>query len=84
VNKLPVGQGLRNARLHVGLKQAEVCRRGGFRKAQVSSWEGGGGVPNLESFCGLSEAMGIEPWKLLRHICKLRKIKAAQDAAVAA
>ena len=68
-----LGRTLRHLRESAGLSQAELARRSGVGKSQLSKYESGKELPKLETLARLLEALGIEPLTLfysehlLRH-----------------
>ena len=54
------GDLLREARLRAGLTQAELAERAGTARSQVSRYERGDVLPNLETLRRLIRACGLE------------------------
>lgn len=69
---LPIGATVRALRLHRGLSRMALAKAMGVFPIWISKTELGRTTPTLDSIFRLSEALGIEPWRLIRHACKMR------------
>ena len=56
-----LGTALRTIRESAGLAQAEVARRAGLGKSQLSKYENGKELPKLETLERILEVLGAEP-----------------------
>lgn len=74
MDNLPMGQAIRNIRIHRKLLPCELARKMLCPRSYVFKVENGFllsiGIDNLARF---AVALDIEPWKLVRYACKLRK-----------
>jgi transcriptional regulator with XRE-family HTH domain len=57
---------LRRLRQEAGLSLAEVSRRTGIDKSQLSRLESGRSVPTVERLRQLGEIYGVAAWKILQ------------------
>lgn len=57
---------LRRLRQEAGLSLAEVSRRTGIDKSQLSRLESGRSVPTVERLRQLGEIYGVASWKILQ------------------
>jgi len=60
-----VGRNIRRARQAAGLGKAELAERAGVHWTVVVAYEGGQGVPILETFVSIAMALGVSPCELL-------------------
>lgn len=60
-----VGRNLRRTRQAAGLSKAELADRAGVHWTVIVAYEGGQGVPILESFVKIAIALGVSPCELL-------------------
>lgn len=72
MDDLPIGYAIKNVRESRKLTQLQVAERMGCDRAHVSRHELDRARPSLESFVRLCDAMGAEPWRVLRFMCRLR------------
>lgn len=75
-----LGRTLRDLREAAGLSQAELARKAGMGKSQISKYEGGKELPKLESLERLLAVLGTDPLTLfytahlLRHRAEISPI----------
>ena len=60
-----VGRNIRRTRQGAGLTKRELAERAGLDWTVVGAYEGGYGVPILESFVKIAVALGVSPCELL-------------------
>jgi transcriptional regulator with XRE-family HTH domain len=60
-----VGRNIRRTRQEAGISKRELAERAGLHSTVVVAYEGGHGVPILESFVTLAMALGVSPCELL-------------------
>ena len=60
-----VGRNIRRTRQAAGLTKEALANRAGVHWAVVVAYEGGHGVPILESFVKIAYALGVSPCDLL-------------------
>ena len=57
---MQIARKIREVRENAGLSQAELARRAGIDRRQVSRWETGRGKPNLDNIQKLEKALGVD------------------------
>lgn len=62
-----IGIGIKNARLTVGITQAELARRLGVTPQAISQYERGGKKPKIETIKKIADALGVS-WFQLSHL----------------
>lgn len=72
MNSLPIAQAVLVVRLKKNLSQRQVAERMKIKRTYLSKVENGKLTPTIPTLIAISEAMGVEPWKLLRYACRLR------------
>jgi transcriptional regulator with XRE-family HTH domain len=60
-----VGRNIRRTRQEAGLTKKALAERAGLHWTVVVAYEGGHGVPILESFVKIAVALGVSPCALL-------------------
>jgi transcriptional regulator with XRE-family HTH domain len=60
-----VGRNIRRTRQDAGLTKKALAERAGLHWTVVVAYEGGHGVPILESFVQIAMALGVSPCELL-------------------
>jgi transcriptional regulator with XRE-family HTH domain len=60
-----VGRNLRRRRQEAGLSKRALAERAGLDRTVVVAYEGGHGVPILQTFVVLAMALGLSPCSLL-------------------
>lgn len=60
-----VGRKIRRTRQETGLTKAELADRAGIHWTVLVSYEGGYGIPILETFVKIAWALGVSPVHLL-------------------
>jgi transcriptional regulator with XRE-family HTH domain len=60
-----VGRNIRRTRQEAGITKRELAERSGLHWTVVVAYEGGHGVPILESFVKIAVALGVSPCELL-------------------
>jgi transcriptional regulator with XRE-family HTH domain len=77
-----LGRSLKALRESAGLSQAELARKAGVGKSQLSKYENGKELPKLETLARLVEALGVEPLTLFYTAHVLRHRTAVSPAAL--
>ena len=62
-----IGIGIKNARLAVGITQAELARRLGVTPQAISQYERGEKKPKIETIKKIADALGVS-WLRLSHL----------------
>ena len=62
-----IGIGIKNARLTVGITQAELARRLGVTPQAISQYERGEKKPKIETIKKIADALGVS-WFQLSHL----------------
>lgn len=60
-----VGRKIRRARQEIGLTKGELADRAGIHRTVLIGYEGGYGIPILETFVKIAWALGVSPCSLL-------------------
>jgi transcriptional regulator with XRE-family HTH domain len=71
---LPIGEAIRHVRKTKGLTCSELARRAHISRSTVSMLEHGHKTPRLDLLIRLANALGVEPHKLVKLICKMRTV----------
>ena len=75
---IPIGATIRALRVHRGFTRGGLAKLMGCPPIWISKTELGHTTPTLDSISRFSTALGMEPWRLIRHACKMRdKLEAA-------
>jgi transcriptional regulator with XRE-family HTH domain len=69
---LPVGQAIFTVRTSRGLSQEKLAELSGLARNTIARLESGQRMPSLETFVCVADAMGVEPYKLLKFARKLQ------------
>lgn len=69
---IQIGPAVRAIRLKRGLTQEKLAFRIDSQKTYIWKVEAGKVNPGMDMIVRLSEALNIEPWKLLRKACRMQ------------
>jgi transcriptional regulator with XRE-family HTH domain len=71
---LPIGEAIRYVRKSRGLSCSELASRAHVSRTTMSLVENGHRTPKLELLFRFANALGVEPHKLVKLICKMRTV----------
>ena len=71
--KLPVGRLIKFKRIELNLSMYDIERKSGLCRQYLYRVENEVVTPQLENFCKIAEALGVEPHSLLKSVLKLKE-----------